>query len=194
MTKEQAIEILKQRECCRECVVDNGDCNDCDKAFEMAIKALEIVEEFENAQIITSGRLNGRAFAYKCGLEDGERKALEKQSDDCVSRQAVIDTVNNTIAKYIPTFIGPYEKIPLELARAIKNVSPVTPTHGTCKDCKYLLRDSPDCFCCRITYRRMTNENFYCGNYEKREGEVVEMTREIWEERKNPPIDGKTDF
>ena len=56
-------------------------------------------------------------------------KALEQQpSDDCVSRQAVIDTVDNTIAKYIPTFIGPYEKIPLELARAIKNVSPVTPT------------------------------------------------------------------
>ena len=49
-------------------------------------------------------------------------------SDDCVSRQAVIDTVDNTIAKYIPTFIGPYEKIPLELARAIKYVPPVTPT------------------------------------------------------------------
>ena len=128
MTKEQAIEILKQRECCRECVVDNGDCNDCDKAFEMAIKALEIVEEFDNAQIITSGSLNGRAFAYKCGLEDGERKALEKQSDDCMSRQAVTDAVENTIAKYIPTFIGQYEKIPLELARAIKDVPPVTPT------------------------------------------------------------------
>lgn len=41
MTREEAIEILKQRECCRECVVDIGDCNDCDKAFEMAIKALE---------------------------------------------------------------------------------------------------------------------------------------------------------
>lgn len=49
-------------------------------------------------------------------------------SDDCVSRQAVIDTVDNTIAKYIPTFIGPYEKIPLELPRAIKDVPPVTPT------------------------------------------------------------------
>ena len=41
MTREEAIEILKQRECCRECVVDIGDCNDCDKAFEMAFKALE---------------------------------------------------------------------------------------------------------------------------------------------------------
>ena len=96
-------------------------------AIDEGIKAFDTVKEFEKAQIITGGRLNGRTHAYKCGLEDGERKALEKQSDDCVSRQAVIDTVDNTIAKYIPIFIGPYEKIPLELARAIKDVSPVTP-------------------------------------------------------------------
>jgi hypothetical protein len=48
--------------------------------------------------------------------------------DDYISRQAAIDAVNNTIAKYIPTFIGRYEKIPLELARAIKGVPPVTAT------------------------------------------------------------------
>lgn len=108
--------------------------------------------------------------------------ALEQQpSEDCVSRQAVLDILSH----YAHNFGADPE---------IKALPPVTPTHGTCKDCKYLLRDNPDCFCCRITYRRMTNENFYCGNYEKREGEVVEMTREIWEERKNPPIDGKTDF
>lgn len=41
MARRKAIEILKQRECCRECVVDNGNCNECEKAFEMAIKALE---------------------------------------------------------------------------------------------------------------------------------------------------------
>lgn len=62
-------------------------------------------------------------------------KALEQPtSDDCVSRQAVIDAVENTIAKYIPTFIGLYEKIPLELARAIKDVPPVTPTRNTIFD------------------------------------------------------------
>jgi hypothetical protein len=56
-------------------------------------------------------------------------KALNQPtSDDCVSRQAVTDAVENTIAKYIPTFIGPYEKIPLELARAIKDLPPVAPT------------------------------------------------------------------
>ncbi len=59
-----------------------------------------------------------------------------QQSDDCVSRQAVIDTVDNTIAKYIPTFIGRYERIPLELVRAINDVSPVTPTPKTGEWCK----------------------------------------------------------
>jgi hypothetical protein len=41
MTREKAIKILKQRECCMECVVTDCICNECDKAFEMAIKALE---------------------------------------------------------------------------------------------------------------------------------------------------------
>lgn len=49
------------------------------EALEMAIKALETVEEFEKAQIITGGRLNGKTYAYKCGLEDGRRKALEQE-------------------------------------------------------------------------------------------------------------------
>lgn len=61
------------------------------EALEMAIKALETVEEFEKAQIITGGRLNGKTYAYKCGLEDGRRKALEQEPkqghwivvDDC---------------------------------------------------------------------------------------------------------------
>ena len=48
-------------------------------ALSMAIKALETLEEFEKAQIITGGRLNGRTYAYKCGLEDGKRKALEQE-------------------------------------------------------------------------------------------------------------------
>lgn len=67
------------------------------EACEDAIKALEILEEFEKAQIITGGRLNGRTYAYKCGLEDGKRKALrEEPCDDCVSRQAAIDALNKT--------------------------------------------------------------------------------------------------
>ena len=44
----------------------------------MAIKALEAVNNFESAQIITGGRLNGRTYAYKCGLADGQRLAKQE--------------------------------------------------------------------------------------------------------------------
>lgn len=70
----------------------------------------------------------------RCEVVEECIKALEQQSDDCVSRQAVTDAIENTIAKYIPTFIGLYEKIPLELARAIKDVPPVTPTRNKPKE------------------------------------------------------------
>ena len=87
-----------------------------------------------------------------CRYDDGKRKALEQEgyykdlaqsyertivqlteaiaeqhSEDCVSREAAQEAVENTIAKYIPILIGQFEKIPLELALAIKNLPPVTP-------------------------------------------------------------------
>lgn len=40
MNNQEAIKILKQRQCCRECVAD-CKCEDCDKAFEMGREALE---------------------------------------------------------------------------------------------------------------------------------------------------------
>ncbi len=39
--EERAIQILEQRACCRECVVENCTCAECDEAFEMAFKALK---------------------------------------------------------------------------------------------------------------------------------------------------------
>lgn len=94
MTKEEAIKQLRLGPGINEDVSE--EYND---AVDMAIKALEIVEEFEKAQIITGGRLNGRAFAYKCGLAEGKRKALEQQPiEDCVRRQAVIEIINKSDA------------------------------------------------------------------------------------------------
>ena len=63
--------------------------------FQQAIKALDMVDEFEKAQIITGGRLNGRTYAYKCGLEDGKRKALKQEPcGDAISRQAAIEKIH----------------------------------------------------------------------------------------------------
>lgn len=135
--------------------------------------------------------LDGSLYETQQVALDMAIKALEQQpSEDCVSRKELYNHC------FDATIIGKSGKSitrGILLEDEIDGLPPVTPTHGTCKDCKYLLKDISS-FCCRINYRRVTNQNFYCGNYEKREGEVVEMTREIWEERKNPPIDGKTDF
>ena len=66
------------------------------EAKAMAIKALETLEEFERALIITGGRLNGRTYAYKCGLEDGKRKALDKEPcEDAISRLDLRDAISN---------------------------------------------------------------------------------------------------
>ena len=79
MSTEQAIEVLHE--------LDGTIYDTQQVALDMAIKALETVKEFERAQIITSGRLNGRAFAYKCGLETGKRKVDEIKQ--------VVDAWNN---------------------------------------------------------------------------------------------------
>ena len=41
MNIEKAIDILKSRSVCMECVISKYDCDACDEAFEMAISALE---------------------------------------------------------------------------------------------------------------------------------------------------------
>lgn len=75
MTKEEAIKLLVNATYSDEW---QGN-EDLTTANNMAIEALETLEEFERAQIITGGRLNGRTYAYKCGLEDGKCKALEQE-------------------------------------------------------------------------------------------------------------------
>lgn len=96
MTREERVETREEREKAIDLldnlsgVIADSQDNDYDKALRMGIQAIKTVEDFERAQIIMGGRLNGRTYAYKCGLEDGKRKALEKEpSEDCVSRDAV---------------------------------------------------------------------------------------------------------
>lgn len=71
MTKEEAKEWLQSLN-----YDDGEETQEVAEAINMAVQALETLEEFERAQIITGGRLNGRTYAYKCGLEDGKRKAI----------------------------------------------------------------------------------------------------------------------
>lgn len=93
MTKEEAIKVLEQL------IPDpaRGDGKgllnlSIANALMMAIEALDMVDEFEKAQIITGGRLNGRTYAYKCGLEDGKRKALQQEPcERAISKDALLN-------------------------------------------------------------------------------------------------------
>ena len=66
-----------------------------------------------------------KSCAIHSAIEELEKEACE----DAISREAAKEAVETTIAKYIPIFIGRYERIPLEVAMTIKNLPPVKPTN-----------------------------------------------------------------
>lgn len=113
---------MAKEKACNSHNFDDGE--EMQAAQDKIIKSLEIVEEFERAQIITGGRLNGRTYAYQCGLEDGKRKALEQQlSEDCISRQEVEYLISG--GKYVDE---DYEQFIDRLLKKLENLPPVTPT------------------------------------------------------------------
>ncbi len=74
MTNEEAKEIIK--DFIKDCKANNIYLSsELIEALDMGNKALEIVNDFEKARILTGNRLNGRTYAYKCGLADGQRLA-----------------------------------------------------------------------------------------------------------------------
>ena len=96
MTKEEVITRIKH----------SSMYKDDRETADYIITALEIVEDFERAQIITGGRLNGRTYAYKCGLEDGKRKALEQHIPDNATNREVLQIVFPSLFK----IFKPYKK------------------------------------------------------------------------------------
>jgi hypothetical protein len=95
-------------------------------------------------------------------------KVLEQPTcEDCVSRQAVLD-----MATTIQTddFSG-NEIIEVIDIDDVKTLPPVTPTHGTCKDCKhyYMDEDGHGYHCEKFDYTRFpVYADFYCKDFEKR--------------------------
>lgn len=119
--------------------------------------------------------------------------ALEQQPcEDCVSRKAVVDTIE----QWVENIKEPFGS----LRTNIENLPPVKPTHyiaevryskdencnerieiecthGTCKDCKNWNQNENDKsigICDEFSSTRdthYTTERFYCANYEKRGNE-----------------------
>lgn len=62
------------------------------------------------------------------------KELKQEPCKDTVNREAAQKAVESTIVKYIPILIGRYERLPLELAMAIKDLPPVTPKGVTVTD------------------------------------------------------------
>lgn len=133
MTREEAIKLLVNATYSEEW---QGN-EDLTIAHNMAIEALKTLDDFERAQIITGGRLNGRTFAYKRGLEDGKRKAIEQEPcEDCVSRAELKKWLDMNFS-----FGGALRKLELfdRLDKELPSVTPkgvtVTDFADKCREC-----------------------------------------------------------
>ena len=89
-------------------------------------------------------------------------KCLEQPtSDDCVSRQAVLD---KKVLIELPDGQKFYSIDPED----IKNLPPVTPTHSICKECKYCedIGVKGTLYCKRYGINHL--DGYYCADFEKR--------------------------
>ena len=88
-------------------------------------------------------------------------KALEQQPcEDCVSRASVKELFQEGCVMGMYDFLG------------IDDLPPVTPTHGTCKDCTNYVVGALDEEIC-IRGHELIHKDFYCKDFEKRGSENV---------------------
>ena len=99
------------------------------------------------------------------GFDDGNIKLHDcplisiEQSEDCVSRQAVIDELNR-LGRHAFKDDTDYDT----LFDFIDSLPPVTPTHGTCKDCKHYHNCNEICHILVM----QTGDGFSCGDFERK--------------------------
>ena len=138
MTNEQALAILKQP--------DRIGCN--------LIKANDEESNKYNQESIEA--------------LDMAIKALEQStSDDCVSRQAVLETIDDCNSDGLKGIFCSYDDGE-RFREYIRKLPPVTPTHGTCKDCKH--RDPEDKMCDSghsIQWQLPRPNDWHCADFEK---------------------------
>jgi hypothetical protein len=137
MTKEQMINHLR--------IMRSG--------VKRAINCIENLKELSEEDKKDRAILKVQLEAFNMAME-----LLEQQPcDDCVSRRAVLD-----LAETIQTddFSG-NEIIEVVDIDDVKTLPPVTPTHGTCKDCE---KNKGVC----LKFLKEVKDDFYCKDFEKR--------------------------
>ena len=184
MTKEEIIEECKQRlgfetdyEMYTLCRHEKDFYNAIIKALEqqhnddvMAIHTQGLAEGIRCA-MCTNTMKSDRGCDGGCVVdEDMYKKVMETinnqmfsqpTSDDCVSRQAVIEYIEACGAE-----LG-HDLENESVREDILNMPPVTSIHGTCKNCRWLTTDEDGNYYCKQTWD-FDSLDFYCKDFEKR--------------------------
>ena len=116
-----------------------------------------------------------KALGHEIGQYESKQKRADdcplieiEQSEDCVSRQAVINTIlEDSKRTGINHRYTSSDNMRNEIDD-IKALPPVTPTHGTCKDCSNYVVGALDEEIC-LRGHELIHKDFYCSNFERRE-------------------------
>ena len=98
--------------------------------------------------------------------------------DDCVSRTEVLKAISEDLEIEIEgrTGLEKYQNEVVEIIKTlitnqeakVKALSPVTPTHGTCKDCKRSHELSKGSIICDKLSCIGVEKDFYCADFERK--------------------------
>ena len=182
MTKERKIEILK------DLLVQLSDSANILCTCE-ADERCEVVEECIKAleQQPSEGKVSMEVYKQVMSERDIAIEQLRelgysfgekiRTSDDCVSRADLYKILKLFGEQPLENDIAT-DLIYLVKDSDIVELPPVTPTHGTCKDCKHW-KDSDGVYRrgvgaeskCPINIKEVYEGNFYCADFEKRGSE-----------------------
>lgn len=119
MTGEEAVKVLNALWKYENCGFSEKKIRE---ALDMAIKSIEIIEElFERSQIITDGIIDGRAYAYKCGLKDGKRKSLGQETRNDFNIMTKLEETNDLKKEFkeCKCMMLPRERIIFDIAKSL---------------------------------------------------------------------------
>ena len=136
---------------------------------EEAIRRMECCRNFLANNYSDMGEPNITAFNMAI-------KALEQEPcEDAISREQAISAIRNLYPgrPFVKLNLKKWQeknKKYFECENIIKALPSVTPTHGTCKDCKHWCHfdgyDSQDT--CGLIFRTK-HSDYYCADFERRE-------------------------
>lgn len=120
-------------------------------------KRMEIIKALEQETVSKEIYCNEH-FARKQAEYELWKIKEQQPSEDCVSREQALLALTGTNLgeKSADELIALFDK-------RMRALPPVTPTHGTCKDCKKYRNSLEHC----TQWVMPTNDDFYCADYEK---------------------------